>query len=144
MATLPGLGVSVERGPTHGGSAEPAPPQREPRAGRAAGRAAVGSVERGSCGEGLGTLLSQCWRRSSGTDGLSGKPKYECKRPGGGQAFSNQPFNKRNWNKRVDCIPDAQIRLDYFLLCKHTEDYHMSCYCFPIKTVCDSTVPKAS
>lgn len=37
--------------------------------------AAVGSVESCPSGEGLGTLLSRGWRRSSGKGELSGKPK---------------------------------------------------------------------
>lgn len=142
----PRLGVSAERGLTHGGSAELAPPQREPRAGRAAGLEVVGSTEKCSSREGLGTPLSQGWSRSSGKDELSGKPQTKWKCPGDGQAFSSQLFNMRIWNKKADRIPDAQIRPAYFLLYEHTEDYQMSCCCFSIKqkSMCDSTFLKAS
>lgn len=52
--------------------------------------------------------------------GPSGKQKEKFKCPGNG---SSQPFNEMDWNKRVDWIPDAQIRLVYFHLHKHTEGY---------------------
>jgi len=63
-----------------------------------------------------------------------------------GRLPPNQPFSDRDQNKRMDQIPDAQIRLADFLLYKHTEDYQVSCYCFAIqqKGTCHSTFLKTS
>lgn len=98
-----------------------------------AGSTAVGSGQRWSSAEDLGALLwglgEVSWEGSQPT-GPPGKQKEKFKCLGNG---SSRPFNEMDWNKRVDWIPDAQIRLVYFHLHKHTEGYQMSCYCSPIK-----------